>query len=103
LVLGSGPFWGRRPRRPAGALQDADVVVPAAGRGRPGPEGTPTRGSAPPTGFLRHCPPPAYCRFPLPSSLSIPATVRFNLASHALRLASVFCAASTAGRRLVSS
>jgi hypothetical protein len=32
---------GRRPRRPA-------CVVPDAGRGRPGPEGTPTRGSAPP-------------------------------------------------------
>src|ERR1035441_8435524 len=35
---------GRRPRRPAGALQDADVV-PAAGRGRPAR----SRGSAPPS------------------------------------------------------
>src|ERR1035441_2844465 len=49
----SGAWWGgplvrgRRPRRPAGALPGADVVVPAAGRGRPGPEGTPTWGSAP--------------------------------------------------------
>src|ERR1039457_4442452 len=33
---------GRRPRRPS------RTVVPVAGRGRPGPEGTPTRGSAPP-------------------------------------------------------
>src|ERR1035438_8583216 len=32
------------PRRPAGAPQDADVVVSAAGRGRPAR----TRGSAPP-------------------------------------------------------
>src|ERR1035438_7296126 len=43
-----GPLWGRRPRRPARAVLDADSVVPAAGRGRPGPEGTPTRGAAPP-------------------------------------------------------
>src|ERR1019366_2664287 len=42
-----GPLWGRRPRRPARAVLDADSVVPAAGRGRPGPEGTPTRGAAP--------------------------------------------------------
>src|SRR5664279_5560208 len=35
---------GRRPRRPAGTLQDADVAVAAAGRGRPAR----TRGSAPP-------------------------------------------------------
>ena len=30
-----GPLWGRRPRRPVHALQDADPVVPAAGRGLP--------------------------------------------------------------------
>jgi hypothetical protein len=35
---------GRRPRRPARVLQDADVVVPAADRGRPARTG----GSAPP-------------------------------------------------------
>src|ERR1035441_3192188 len=35
---------GRRPRRPAGTLQGADIVGPAAGRGRPAR----TRGSAPP-------------------------------------------------------
>src|ERR1022692_706097 len=35
---------GRRPRWPAGAPQDADVVVSAAGQGRPAR----TRGSAPP-------------------------------------------------------
>src|ERR1017187_1431043 len=34
---------GRRPRRPACALQAADIVAPAAGRGRPAQ----TRGSAP--------------------------------------------------------
>src|ERR1017187_8126393 len=39
---------GRRPRRPACTLHVADHVVQAAGRGRPGPEGTPTGGSAPP-------------------------------------------------------
>src|ERR1035441_6904174 len=37
---------GRRPRRPAGALHGADIVGPAAGRGRPAR----TRGSAPPSG-----------------------------------------------------
>src|SRR5450631_3993707 len=39
---------GRRPRRPTGTVQDVGIVEPAAGRGRPGPEGTPTSGSAPP-------------------------------------------------------
>src|ERR1035438_3032490 len=46
---GAVPLAGdRRPRRPALALQDADIVAPAAGRGRPAQ----TRGSAPQT--LRH-------------------------------------------------
>ena len=49
LLLGGAdpPVRGRRPRRPAGAPHDADVVVPPAGQGSPGPEGTPTGGSAP--------------------------------------------------------
>src|ERR1019366_8716422 len=42
------PVRGRRPRRPARAMQDVDHVVPVAGRGHPGPEGTPTGGAAPP-------------------------------------------------------
>src|ERR1035438_7806902 len=41
------PVRGRRPPRPPPAPFNADIVVRAAGRGRPGPEGTPTRGSAP--------------------------------------------------------
>src|ERR1022692_3012819 len=44
LVLQDWWGGGRRPRRPAGAPPDADIVVPAAGRGGP-PR---TRGSAPP-------------------------------------------------------
>src|ERR1017187_2175234 len=39
-----GPLWGRRPRRPARALHDTDIVVPTAGPGGPAR----TRGSAPP-------------------------------------------------------
>jgi hypothetical protein len=38
---GGPPVRGRRPRRPAGSLQDADTVVPAAGRGRPARTGGP--------------------------------------------------------------
>ena len=41
---GGPPVRGRRPRRPARALQDAEIVAPDAGRGRPAR----TRGSAPP-------------------------------------------------------
>src|ERR1035438_1829272 len=45
LFGGADPLVrGRRPRRPAHALQGADIVVPAPGRGRPAR----TRGSAPP-------------------------------------------------------
>src|ERR1022692_1626089 len=44
LIVGRPPpVRGRRPRRPARALHDADPIVPAAGRGRPAR----TRGSAP--------------------------------------------------------
>src|ERR1019366_4029139 len=62
---------GRRPRRPAGALHDASIVGPAAGRGRPAR----TRGSAPPTGegfapsgknlYRGRCSPP-HRQLPLP-------------------------------------
>src|ERR1017187_2383738 len=45
-LVGQTPGPRPTPRRPAGTLQGADPVVPAAGRGRPGPEGTPTKGSA---------------------------------------------------------
>src|ERR1035438_5148546 len=52
-VLGGGGadplVRGRRPRRPARALQDADVVVLAAGRGRPARTG----GSALPGNRIR--------------------------------------------------
>src|ERR1019366_8115840 len=36
---GGPPVRGRRPRRPARTVQHADPIVPAAERGRPGPEG----------------------------------------------------------------
>ena len=36
LVGRTPPVRGRRPRRPAGTLQDADIVAGAAGRGRDG-------------------------------------------------------------------
>src|ERR1019366_5875030 len=46
---------GPRPTPPSASrgVQDADTVAREAGRGRPVPEGTPTRGSAPP---FRPCP-----------------------------------------------
>src|ERR1035441_863353 len=46
---------GPRPTPPSASrgVQDADTVAREAGRGRPGPEGTPTRGSVPP---FRSCP-----------------------------------------------
>src|ERR1035441_2430317 len=48
LIVGRSPWTAAdAPVGLACALQDGDIVVPAAGRGRPGPEGTPTRGSAP--------------------------------------------------------
>src|ERR1035438_5198767 len=47
-VGGADPLVrGRRLRRPAHVWQGADIVVPAAGRGRPSPEGTPGPGGPP--------------------------------------------------------